>query len=179
MRRLLLYAALALYFSSVYATASQRYGEWMLEEPQSFVLTLSFKQSVPLNNSVATSELGFVCDDNDRFVGAILVPFDGTFQNHQAVIPIVIQKDSDQYDPSDLLQHWQNAVEYIFLQSKDEVDELASYLRAQEAGGMTSVHLYFPNDLDAGHQITNHIAVNVSGFSDGFGAFQQLCASAR
>ena len=47
------------------------------------------------------------------------------------------------------------------------------------AGGTTSVHLYFPNDLDAGPQITNHIAVNVSGFSDGFGAFQQLCASAR
>jgi hypothetical protein len=70
-------------------TAGQRYGEWMLEEPQSFVLTLSFKQSVPVNNSVAMSELGFVCNENDRFVEVILVPFDGTFQNHQAVIPIV------------------------------------------------------------------------------------------
>jgi hypothetical protein len=46
------------------------------------------------------------------------LPFDGTFQNHQAEIPVVIQKDSDQYDHSDFFQHWQNGIEYIFLQIK-------------------------------------------------------------
>lgn len=101
MRQSLLHSALALYFTGFSATAADRFGEWILEELRSLVLTLSFKQSVQSNDNVVTSELEFVCDGNNRFAGAILLPFDGTFQNHQAVIPVVIQKDSDQYDPSD------------------------------------------------------------------------------
>jgi hypothetical protein len=170
---------LALCLSCTHATAEQRYGEWVLDQPRSLVLTLSFKQSVSRDDRVARSELGFVCDDDNKFVGAVLIPFDGTFQNHQAVIPLVIQRDSDQYDPSDLLQHWQNAIEYIFLQSKDEMRALVSYLKARETEGLPSVHFYFPNDLDADPQTTNHIAVSVSGFSDGFNAFQKSCIAAR
>jgi hypothetical protein len=70
-------------------------------------------------------------------------------------------------------------MEYIFLQSTDEVDQLASYLRARETEGVMSVHVYFPNDMDASPQITNHIVINVSGFSEGFGAFEKSCVSAR
>ena len=66
MRRFLLSTALALYFSVPAATAADRYGEWLLEQPRSFVLTLTFKQSVPLNDKIATSELGFVCDQRDK-----------------------------------------------------------------------------------------------------------------
>ena len=50
MRRFLLCTALVLCFSVVAANAADRYGEWLLEQPRSSVLTLSFKQSVPLNN---------------------------------------------------------------------------------------------------------------------------------
>ena len=66
MRRFLLSTALALYFSLHSAIAADRFGEWLLEQPRSFVLTLSFKKSVPLNNKIATSELGFVCDQGDK-----------------------------------------------------------------------------------------------------------------
>ena len=62
MRRFLLYTALALHFSVLGAIAADRYGEWLLEEPRSSVLTLTFRQSVPLNDKIATSELGFICD---------------------------------------------------------------------------------------------------------------------
>ena len=62
MRRFLLYTALALYFSVLAATAADRYGGWLLEQPRSSVLTLSFKQSVQLNSKIETSELGFICD---------------------------------------------------------------------------------------------------------------------
>ncbi len=141
----------------------------MLEEPGPLAFSLSFKRSLSQGDRVVRSELGFVCCG-----GAILIPFDGTFQNHQPKIPLVIQKDRDQNGPSDLVQH--NAGEYIFVQSREEVDELASYLKAREAEGATSVHLYFPNDLDAGPQITSHIAINVSGFSEGFEALQRSCA---
>jgi hypothetical protein len=90
MRRFLLYTASALYFSVVAASAADRYGGSLLEQPRSSVLTLSFKQSVPLNNKIASSELGFICDQRDKSkgVGVILIPFDGTFENRQNVVPV-------------------------------------------------------------------------------------------
>jgi hypothetical protein len=175
MRRFLLYSASALYFSVFSATAADRYGEWLLEQPRSSVLTLSFKQSVPLNDKIATSELGFICDQNDKSIGVILIPVDGTFENRQRIIPVLIQKNKDRYDPSDLVQHWNNGTEYIFLESNDDADKLASFLKANEADGVKSVHFFFPNDSDAGPQIANHIVVDVAGFSDGFSAFQAAC----
>jgi hypothetical protein len=175
MCRFLLYAALALYFSVLGATAADRYGEWLLEQPRSSVLTLSSKQSVPLNNKIATSELGLICDQNDKSIGVILVPVDGTFENRQRIIPVLIQKNKDRYDPSDLVQHWNNGTEYIFLESNDDADKLASFLKANEADGVKSVHSFFPNDSDAGPQIANHVVVDVSGFPDGFSAFEKAC----
>ena len=81
MRRFLLSTAVMLYLSVPAAIAAARYGEWLLEQPRSSVLTLTFKQSASLDNKVATSELGFVCDQGDKsgIVGAVLIPFDGTF----------------------------------------------------------------------------------------------------
>jgi hypothetical protein len=179
MRRFLLYTALALYFSLHSAPAADRFGEWLLEQPRSFVLTLSFKKSVPLNNKIATSELGFICDQRPKsnVVAVILIPVDGTFENRHRIIPVLIQKNKDRYDPSDLVQHWNNGTEYIFLESNDDADKLASFLKANEADGVKSVHFFFPNDSDAGSQIANHIVIDLAGFSDGFGAFQKVCAS--
>jgi hypothetical protein len=171
MCRFLLCTAVALYFSVLTATAADRYGDWLLEQPRSSVLTLSFKQSVPLNDKIATSELGFICDQKEKSIGVILIPVNGTFENRQRIIPVLIQKNKDRYDPSDLLQHWKNGTEYIFF-----ADKLASFLKANEADGAKSVHFFFPNDSDAGPQIANHIVVDVAGFSDGFSAIQKACA---
>src|ERR1700733_3735637 len=55
MRRFVPYTALALYLSVLPATAADRYGGWLLEQPQSSVFTLSFKQSVP--RATARSQL--------------------------------------------------------------------------------------------------------------------------
>ena len=76
------------------ATAADRYGEWLLGQPRTAVFTLSFKQSVPRNSKIATSELGSICDQKDRsaLVGAILIPVDGTFENRQRIIPVLIWK---------------------------------------------------------------------------------------
>src|ERR1700688_4084915 len=177
MCRRLLYALLVFCFGGVAATAADRYGEWLLEQPRSSVLTLSFKQLEPLDYKIATSELGFICDQNDKSIGVILIPVDGTFENRGRIIPVLIQKNKDRYDPSDLVQHWNNGTDYIFLESNDDADKLASFLKANEADGVKSVHLFFPNDSDAGPQIANHVVVDVSRFSDGFGAFQKVCAS--
>jgi hypothetical protein len=180
MRRCLLYAALILYFSGTFATAGERYGAWLLEYPRSSVVTLSSKRSVTLNNEVATSELGFVCDqgDHSRLV-AVLVPFNGNFESRRDVVPVWIRKRSDKPDPFDLLQKWKNGNEYIFLDTKDEVHELASFLEAEETDSKKSTYFYFPKDGDANRQNANHIVIDVSGFSDGFSTFQKTCVSAR
>ena len=178
MRRCVLYAPLILYFGGALATAQERYGAWLLEYPRSSVVTLSFKRSIALHNEVATSELGFICDqgDHSRLV-AILVPFDGTFENWRDVVPVLIRRRSD--TPFDLLQKWKNGSEYIYLDTKDEVQELASFLKAEEADSAKSTHFYFPKDADTSLQNANHIVIDVSGFSDGFSTFQKACASAR
>jgi hypothetical protein len=181
MRRFFLYTALALYFSVRSAPAADRYGVWLLEHPQNSVVTLSFKQSVPLNNKIARSELGFICDqrDNAALVGVILIPFDETFENHQDVITVVIQTSANQNDPFDILQKWNNGTEYIFLESTDDINELASFLKAEEIDSEKSAHFFFPNDGDAGHQNSNHIVVDVLGFSDGFSAFEKACTQSQ
>ena len=47
MFRFLFYPALALNFCVFGANAGERYGEWLLEQPRSSGVTLSFKQSAP------------------------------------------------------------------------------------------------------------------------------------
>ena len=174
MRRWLLCAALMLYFSGAFATARERYGAW-LEYPRSSVVTLSFKRSVALDNEVATSELGFICDQGDHpKLVAILVPFNGTFENWRVVVHVLFRRGSD--NPFDLLQKWKNGNEYIFLDTKDEV---ASFLKAEETGSEKSTHFYFPKGADASLQKANHIVVDVWGFSDGFDVFQKTCTLVR
>ena len=63
------------------------------------------------------------------------------------------------------MQRWENGPGYIFLESPDDQEELASYLKDREAEGVKSVHFYFPNDLDASTQTTNHMVVDLAGFS--------------
>ena len=181
MRRFVLYTALTLCCGALDATAADRHGGWLLEQPRSSVRTLSFKQTVQLNNKIETLELGFICDRREdlKSDGVILIPFDGTFQSDQDVIPVLIQKNADQYDPSDLLQNWKSGAEYIFVELKDDVDELASFMKANEMDGAKSVHFVFPNNPREGPQTSNHIAINVSGFSNGFDAFRTACASSQ
>jgi hypothetical protein len=79
----LLIIALSLLSVCLTAAEAETYGEWTLEHNRSNIFTLSFKQSTSILNQLTTSELAFMCDkrDRSRFVGVILVPFDGTFQS--------------------------------------------------------------------------------------------------
>jgi hypothetical protein len=58
-------------------------------------------------------------------------------------------------------------------------EELASNLKHREADGLKSVHFYFPNDPDASTQSTNHMVVDVAGFSAGVAAFANRCEQAQ
>ncbi len=179
MCRYLSYLALALYFAGIPATAGERYGQWSLEQSGDFIIALSFKRSITFDGRAATSELAFVCNQENKYVGVLLILRDGTFKSRQDMILVAIQKFENQSDPSDLMERWENGPGYIFLESPDEQEELASYLKDREAEGVKSVHFYFPNDLDAGAQTTNHIVIDLAGFSDGVAAFTTRCEQAR
>jgi hypothetical protein len=119
MRRLSLYAALALCVYGLPATAGERFGQWSLDQPGDFVFALSFKRSLSSDDRTATSELAFVCNQEEKYVAVLLIPLDGTFKNRQNSIPVVIQKTEEQSDTTDLMQRWENGPSYIFLESPD------------------------------------------------------------
>jgi hypothetical protein len=178
MRHFGLYVALALCVCGLPATAGERFGQWSLDQPGDFIFALSSKRTISFDDRTATSELAFVCHQDNKYVAVLLIPLDGTFNSRHEAIPVAIQKIEDQSDPSDLMQRWENGPGYIFLESPDEQEELASYLKDREAEGVKSVHFYFPNDMDASTQTTNHMVVDVAGFSSGVATFTSRCEQA-
>jgi len=174
MRCLGLCAILAWCAFCIPANAGERFGQWSLEQHGDFVFALSFKRSLSFDHRTATSELAFVCNQEERYVAVLLKPLDGTFKNSQNSISIVIQKSEEQFDTTDLVQHWQNGPDYIFLESWDDEEQLATYLKDREAEGAKLVHFYFPNDPGAGKS-TNTMIIEVAGFSAGAAAFTSRC----
>ena len=90
----------------------------------------------------------------------------------------MIQKTEEQSYTTDLMQRWENGPSYIFLELPDQQEGLASYLKDREAEGVKSVHFYFPNDLDAG-RATNHMVIELAGFTEGVAAFTSRCEPAQ
>ena len=178
MGRLGLYAALALCVYGLPATAGERFGKWSLEQPGDFVFALSFKRSLSSDDRTATSELAFVCNEKEKYVAVLLIPFDGTLPNRQNSTPVLIQKTEEYSDRTDLMQRWENGPDYVYLESPDDREQLASYLKNREGEGVKLVHFYFPNDLDTG-KATNHMVIDLSGFSMGLKDFKKNCEEAR
>ena len=83
MRRFGLYAALALCIYGLPATAEERFERWSLERPGDFIFALSFKRSISFDDRTATSELAFVCNQEEKYVAVLLIPLDGTFKSRQ------------------------------------------------------------------------------------------------
>jgi hypothetical protein len=117
MRRFGLYAALALCVWGLPATAEERFERWSLEQPGDFIFALSFKRSISFDDRTATSELAFVCNQEEKYVAVLLIPLDGTFKSRQQTISVAIQKTEEQSDASDLMQRWENGPGYISLES--------------------------------------------------------------
>jgi hypothetical protein len=166
MRRLTIHLHIALSLLSVClcGARAETFGQWTLEQNHSNIFTLSFKQSISIHNELTTSELAFMCDKRDRshFVGVILVPFDGTFRSDRDEVPVLIQKNPDQYHQSDLIQNWKNGSEFLFLDANDDVADLMSALKENGADTKKTVHFYFSNDVRDGPPTSNHIAISVS-----------------
>jgi hypothetical protein len=177
MRGFGLYAAFMLYLLAFSATASERFDQWSLESQGEGTFALAFKRPIPAQDGTGPG-IAFLCNQESRYVVAILAPMPGTFKSSQESIPVAIQKTEDEYDPSDLLQHWENEGEYIFSEIPGEQEDLTSYLKDRESEGVKSVHIYFPNDLDTTAPTINHIVIDLPGFSLGLEAFNEKCEEA-
>ena len=127
------------------------------------------------DDRTAASQLAFICNQEKKDVAVLLIPLDRIFVSRHEAIPVAVQKIEEKSDQSDLMQRWENGRGYIFLESSDEQEELAIYLKDREAEGVKSTHFYFPNDLDASTRATNHIIIEPVGFSDGVAAFTKRC----
>jgi hypothetical protein len=180
MRRFGLYAAVILCVCGLSAAnAAERFAQWSLEQTDDFVFALSFKRPILFDDRSAASQLAFVCNQEKNEVAVLLVPLDGTFTSRHEAIPVAVQKTEKQSGQSDLMQRWENGPGYMFLESPDEQEELATYLKDREAEGVKSVHFYFPNDLHTGTQTTNHIVIELPGFSGGVAAFTNRCEQSQ
>jgi hypothetical protein len=121
MRRFALYAAVILCVCGLSASlAAERFGQWSLEQPEDFIFALSFKRSISFDDSTATSQLAFVCNQEKKEVAVLLIPLDGTFTIRHEAIPVAIRKIEEKSDQSDLMQRWENGPGYIFLGPPDE-----------------------------------------------------------
>ena len=121
-----------------------------------------------------------ICNEKDgsRNFGATLLPFEGTYENAQDEVVVLFQKGPHNASP-DLSQEWKNAYHYLFLESQDEIETLVGYLKTNEANGEKFVYLSFSGDFFGRSEIPNLIAVDLSGFSNGFAALQTACAAPR
>jgi hypothetical protein len=160
-------------------SATARFGQWSLEQPGDFIFALSSKRVISFDDRTATSEIAFVCIKRTNTLRSCLYRSTVRSPADTRLLPVTIQKIEDQSGPSDLMQRWENGPGYIFLESPDEQEELASYLKDREAEGVKSIHFYFPNDLDASQQTINHMVVDVAGFSSGVAAFTSRCEQAQ
>ena len=68
--------------------AEERFEQWSLEQPGDFVFALSSKRTISLDDRTATSELAFVCNQENKYVAVLLIPLDGTFKNRQNSVPV-------------------------------------------------------------------------------------------
>ena len=67
------------------------------------------------DNNLGTAELGFICIEKDgsRNFGGTLLPFEGTYENAQDEVVVLIHKGR-YYASPDLSQKWQNTHDYSF-----------------------------------------------------------------
>ena len=173
------YSAFALCCLGTSATAGERFGQWSLEFQEEGVVALKLKPTASPDDGFGAPEVAFVCNQESRYVVAIIAPSPGTFRNQQETVSVAVQRTENDFDSSDLLQQWDNEGDYIFAERPDELDKFTSYLKAQEADGIKSVNFHFPNDLVTGAGTTNQVVIDLSGFSKGMRHFQKECEKAQ
>jgi hypothetical protein len=176
MRLFLLCAAIIFFGCGLsLSQASERFGRWALEKPEDFIFALLFTRSTLSDENTARPRLAFISDQEKKDVSVVML-FDGmSAARLNEAVPVALRKIRGKSDQSDLLQRWESGPGYIFLESPDEQEVFATYLKDREAERVKSIHLYILNEFEADKQRTKHFVVDLPGFSHGVAAFTNRC----
>ncbi len=168
---------LLLWVGETFAFTTDQYGEWNLEKLNGNVLALSTKDMRPMGDRILFAHLSFLCDHRYKKgeISASLIPFDGTYNNQQNDVPVLVQKSPDNITPSDLSQKWSNGFKYIFVHDQNEIEELITYLKTNERNGVETVHFFFSGQFSGQTDVLNHVKINLSGFNEGISMLQVSC----
>ena len=121
-----------------------------------------------------------VCDQGHDFgvVGVMLVPLAGTFSSDQDPIPVLIQRQPDDVDRSDLSQQWRNAGTFLFSKSSKNLTDLITLLMDKSTDANTSVYLKFQTNNN-GHIKSSQIVVDAEAFAIKVPEFAKDCGAAQ
>jgi hypothetical protein len=154
-------------------------GEWSLKIlKDGAVVSLEYSQwlSIP-NEAIETASFTFVCDRRNRSgeIEATLFPFEGSYNNQQDEVPVLIERSSNPSDDAPLFQKWLNGYKYIYLHPRGEVTKLVEYFKNRQTKGTTSVDVIFSGDFSGGTEKLLRIGIVLTNFSEAFSRFQSAC----
>ena len=139
------------------------------------LILLIYRDYIAQGDEIKFAELGFVCERKRlNEIGARLLPFQGTYDNQQQDVSVLIEPGRNATDRVSLAQKWINGFNYIYLK-QPEVGKLVQYLKQSEKDGVQSVNVLFSGDFEGHTEKLLKVVVELSGFSDGFVAFGKAC----
>ena len=139
------------------------------------LIVLIYRDYIAQGEEIRFAEFGFHCERKRlNEIGARLFPFQGTYDNQQQDVPVLIEPEHNATDSNSLVQKWINGFNYIYL-NQPEVGKLVKYLKQSEEDGVQSVNVLFSGDFNGHTEKLLKVVVELSGFSEGFVAFVKAC----
>jgi hypothetical protein len=173
----LLWSMFVLIISMPIALTADLDPAWSIETLQDGgLIELIYRDYIAQGNKIQFAELGFHCERKRlNEIRAHLFPFQGTYDNRQQDVPVLIEPEHNAPDSTSLGQKWINGFNYIYL-NQPEVGKLVQYLKQSEKDGVESVNVFFSGDFNGHTEKLLKVVVELSGFTDGFVAFAKACA---
>jgi len=182
--RLFLALSLGPCLSASSALAAEEYGDWSLETLKSGA-TITLVQRIFLSDPgvvhISIADFSFLCDkrSNANNIEVVVFPFEGTYNNRETTVPVVIEPARNPTKRSHLYWEWSNGYKYIFLNQQDAVKKLIEYLQTNEQNGERFVNVlfsgHFHGRIDEVGQLLR-FAVTLPNFSEGYSNFEKACA---
>ena len=156
--------------------SSESFADWSLKKMRTG-FSLDYRAYSSQGGAIKTANFAFACDRAGK-IGAIIIPFESTYDNQKQSISVYIERSHDPTASPHLTQQWGNGYKYIFLNGDDQVGALANYLKAAEADGEEAVEVLFAGNFNGRTDVLK-IVVGLSDFSKGFSRLEAVCAETK
>jgi len=149
----------------------ESFADWSLKKMRTG-FSLVYRAYSSQGGVIGTAEFAFACERGK--IGAIIIPFEGTYDDQKQRISVYIERSHDPTAGPHLTQQWGNGNKYIFLNGDDQVGALTNYLKAAQAEGEEAVEVLFAADFNGRTDVLK-IVVGLSDFSNGYLHFSAAC----